>query len=104
MHGQPSTSSISWRNASDAAGSPCVMNAIRGAALKPLSQRMISSDRAAARELPVLIERDRPQTLESSLRILLRIVRQGRLVLREAMPVRELGVLLLQMPRVSQED
>src|SRR6266571_2308794 len=42
-HRQPSSSSMRWRSASDAAGSPWVTNVMRGAALKPPSQRKISS-------------------------------------------------------------
>ena len=61
-------------------------------------------DRAPARQRPLLLERDRGQMLERGACILLRIERQRGLVLREAMAVGELGILLLQVPGVSQQD
>src|SRR6516162_2504602 len=48
MHGHRSSSSIRWRNASDAEASPWITKVMRGAALKPPSQRMISSASAWA--------------------------------------------------------
>src|SRR5690348_1785571 len=46
---QPNSSSIRWRKASDAEGSPCVTKVLRGGDLKPRSQR-ISSSRSACAE------------------------------------------------------
>src|SRR6266700_4647533 len=51
----------------------------------------------------VLVERQRPQELKSASRVLLRVQRQRRLVLREAMAVGEFGVFFLQMPGIRQE-
>src|SRR3990172_8752354 len=48
---QPSSSSIRWRKVSDAVGSPCVMNVVRGAFLNPFSHLMISAASAWAESI-----------------------------------------------------
>ena len=56
----------------------------------------------SAWDCPRLIERDRRQVLEGGPGIGFGVERQGGLVFRESVTVREFGVLLLQMSRVGE--